>query len=181
MDWFWLLVLVSLLIVGATASFYLRVSVVRTRQEFRAAQPALRITNLSAMTAGNILTILPEIENVGGGVAYDCLLHMGGWEGNFAVKKVYPHGPKYQKHVASIVLGPDAPIRVKPIPNGYLRLRYLDRWGLKYDCWYRVTQVGNVATPLFTVQIDLTPSELNEPQLSFREMWKLLRTVPFHD
>jgi hypothetical protein len=27
-------------------------------------------------------------------VAYDCLLHMGGWEGNFAVKKVYPYGPR---------------------------------------------------------------------------------------
>ena len=181
MDWFWLLVLVSLLIVGATASFYLHAFLVRTREEFRAAQPALRITNLSAMTAGNVLTISPEIENIGRGVAYDCLLHMGGWEGNFAVKKIYPHGPRYQKHVASIILGPDAPIRVKPITNGYLRLRYLDRWGLKYECWYRVTQVGNVGTPLFTVQIDLTPSELNEPHLTFWEMRKLLRTNPLYD
>src|SRR5512141_1706637 len=114
MDWLWLLGLVSLLVIGATAAFYLHAFVTRTRQEFRAAQPDLRITNLSAMSSGNVLTIFPELENVGGGVAYDCLLHMGGWEGNFAVKKVYPRGPRYQKHVASIVLGPDAPVRAKP-------------------------------------------------------------------
>jgi hypothetical protein len=181
MDWLWLLVLLALLIVGATASFYVHAFVVQTREEFRAAQPALRITNLSAMTAGKVLTISPEIENVGRGVAYDCLLHMGGWEGNFAIKKVYPRGPRYEKHVASIVLAPDSPIRVKPIANGYFRLRYLDCWGLKYECWYKVTQVGTVSTPLYTVQIDLTPSELNEPHLTFWEMRKLLRTVPLYE
>ena len=111
MDWLLLLGLVSLLIVGAIASFYLYVFVTRTREEFRAAQPDLRVTNMSAMSSGNVLTIYPELENLGGGVAYDCLLHMGGWEGNFAVKKVYPRGSRHQKHVASIVLGPDAPIR----------------------------------------------------------------------
>jgi len=181
MDWFWLFVLISLLLIGATAAFYLHMFVTRIREEFRATQPALRMTNLSAMRAGNVLTISPELENVGKGVAYDCLLHMGGWEGNFAIKKVYPHGPRHEKHVASIVLGPDAPIRVKPIANGYLRLRYLDRWGLKYDCWYHVTQVGSAAEPLFNVQIDLTPFELNEPHLSFWEMWKFLRTIPLYD
>jgi hypothetical protein len=181
MDWLWLLVLLALLIVGATASFYVHAFVVQTREEFHAAQPALRITNLSAMTAGKVLTISPEIENVGRGVAYDCLLHMGGWEGNFAIKKVYPRGSRYEKHVASIVLAPDSPIRVKPIANGYFRLRYLDCWGLKYECWYKVTQVGTVSTPLYTVQIDLTPSELNEPHLTFWEMRKLLRTVPLYE
>ena len=181
MDWLWLLVLLALLLIGTTAYYYVHAFVVRTRKDFRAAQPALRVTNVSAMTAGNVLTISPEIENVGSGVAYECLLHMGGWEGNFAVKKVYPPGPRYQKHVASIVLSPEAPIRSKRILNGYLRLRYLDRWGLKYDCWYQVAQVESVATPLFTVQIDLKPSELNEPHLTFREMWKLLRTVPPYD
>jgi hypothetical protein len=181
MDWLLLLGLVSLLVIGAIASFYLHAFVTRTRKEFRATQPDLRITNLSAMKSGNVLTIFPELENVGGGVAYDCLLHMGGWEGNFAVKKVYPRGPRYQKHVASIVLGPEAPIRVKPIANGYIRLRYLDRWGQKYDCWYQVTQVGTVETPLYNVQINLEHPQLNEPHPSFREMRKFLRTVPLYD
>ena len=176
-----LLGLLSLLVVGATASFYLHAFVIRIRQEFRAAQPDLRITNLSAMSSGNVLTIFPELENVGGGVAYDCLLHMGGWEGNFAVKKVYPRGPRYQKHVASIVLGPDAPIRAKLINNGYIRLRYLDRWGQKYDCWYQVTQVGTEETPLYNVQIDLEQPQLNEPHPTFWEMRKFLRTIPLYD
>jgi len=181
MDWLLLLGLVSLLVVGATAAFYLHTFVTRIREEFRAAQPDLRITNLSAMSSGNVLTIYPELENVGGGVAYDCLLHMGGWEGNFAVKKVSPRGPRYQKHVASIVLGPDAPIRAKPINNGYIRLRYLDRWGQKYDCWYQVAQVEAGETPLYNVQVDLEHPQLNEPHPSFWEMRKLLRTVPLHD
>ena len=181
MDWLLLFGLVFLLIVGAIASFYLYSFVARTREEFRAAQPDLRVTNLSAMSSGNVLTIFPELENVGGGVAYDCLLHMGGWEGNFAVKKVYPRGPRYQKHVASIVLGPEAPIRGKLISNGYIRLRYLDRWGQKYDCWYQVTQVETGVTPLYNVQIDLEHPQLNEPHPSFWEMRKFLRKVPLHD
>ena len=37
------------------------------------------------------------------------------------MKKVYPCNPRYQKHVASIVPGPDAPVRAKPINNGYIR------------------------------------------------------------
>lgn len=181
MDWLLLLGLAVLLVVGAIASFYLYAFVTRTREEFRVEQPDLRITNLSTMSSGNVLTIYPEIENVGGGVAYDCLLHMGGWEGNFAVKKVYPRGPRYQKHVASIVLGPEAPVRAKPINNGYIRLRYLDRWGQRYDCWYQVTQVGTGETPLYNVQIDLKDPQLHEPHPSFWEMRKLLRTVPLYD
>ena len=178
MDWLLLLGLVSLLIVGAIASFYLYAFVTRTREEFRAAQPDLRVTNMSAMSSGNVLTIYPELQNVGGGVAYDCLLHMGGWEGNFAVKKVYPRGPRNQKHVAHIVLGPEAPIRSTLINHGYIRLRYLDRWGQKYDCWYQVTQVGTGEASLYNVQIDLEHPELNEPHPSFWEMRKLLRTTP---
>src|SRR5262245_707771 len=181
MDWLLLLGLVSFLVVGVTASYYLYTFVVRTREEFRAEQPDLRITNLSAMSSGSVLTIFPELENVGRGVAYDCLLHMGGWEGNFAVKKVYPRGPRYQKHVASIVLGPDAPVRAKPINNGYIRLRFLDRWGQKYDCWYQVTQVGTGETPLYNVQVDLKDPQMNEPHPSSWEMRKLLRTAPLYD
>ena len=178
MDWLLLLILVFLLIVGAIASFYLYTFVTRIREEFRAAQPDLRVTNISAMNSGNILTLYLELQNVGGGVAYDCLLHMGGWEGNFAVKKIYPRGPREQKHVASIVLGPEAPIRSTIIHHGYIRLRYLDRWGQKYDCWYQVTQVGTGEAPLYNVQIDLEHPELKEPHPSFWEMRKLLRTTP---
>ena len=68
MDWLLLLVLISLLIVGAIAAFYLHAFVTRTREEFRAAQPDLRVTNMSAMSSGNVLTIYPELQNVGGGV-----------------------------------------------------------------------------------------------------------------
>jgi hypothetical protein len=181
MDWLLLIGLVALLIVGGTASFLLYAFVVRTRKEFRATQPDLRITNLSAMNSGDVLTLYPELENVGGGVAYDCLLHMGGWEGSFAVKKVYPRGPRYQKHVASIVLGPDAPVRAKPINNGYIRLRYLDRWGQKYDCWYQVAQVEAGGTSLYNVQVDLEDPQLNEPHPSVWGMRKFLRTTSLYD
>jgi hypothetical protein len=178
MDWLLLLGLLSLLIVGAIALFYLYIFVTRTREEFRATQPDLRVTNMSAMSSGNILTIYPELQNVGGGVAYDCLLHMGGWEGNFAVKKVYPRGSRNQKHVAPIVLGPEASIRSTVIQHGYIRLRYLDRWGQKYDCWYQVTQVGIGEAPPYHIQIDLEHPELNKPHPSFWEMRKFLRATP---
>jgi hypothetical protein len=181
MDWLLWLGLIAFLVIGATAAFYVYMFVTRIRKEFRTAQPDLRITNLSAMSSGNVLTIYPELENLGGGVAHDCLLHMGGWEGNFAVKKIYPRGPRHQKHVASIVLGPDAPVRAKPINNGYIRLRYLDRWEQKYDCWYQVTQVEAGDPSLFNVQIDLEHPQMNEPHPSVWEMRKFLRTIPLHD
>jgi hypothetical protein len=181
MDWLWILGLVVFLVVGAVAAVYAYAFVARTRKEFRAVQPDLRITNLSAMSSGNVLTIYPEFENVGRGVAYDCLLHMGGWEGSFAVKKVYPRGPRYQKHVASIVLGPEAPVRAKPINNGYIRLRYLDHWGQKYDCWYQVSQVRTGQSSLYNVQVDLKDPQVNEPHPSLWEMRKFLRTVPLLD
>jgi len=181
MDWLLLIGLLALLIVGGIASFYLYFFIARTKEEFRATQPNLKITNLSAMSSGSVLTIFPEIENVGGGVAHDCILHMGGWEGNFAVKKVHPRGPRSHKHVASIVLGPDAPIRVKPLSNGYIRLRYLDRWGKKYDCWYQVAQVKSDDLSLYNVHIELEHPQLNEPILSFWEMRRLLRTMTPND
>jgi hypothetical protein len=134
MDWLLLIGLVALLIVGGTASSYLYFFIARTKKVIRATQPDLRVTNLSAMNLGDVLTLYPELENVGLGVAYDCVMQLGGWEGNFAVKKAYSRGPRYEKHVASIVLGPDAPIRVKLMTIGYLRLSYRDRWGQKYEC-----------------------------------------------
>lgn len=181
MDWVLLSALLCLLIIGGTASFYLHSFLAQTRKQFHDNQPKLRISNLAAMNAGQVLTLSPEIENVGRGVAHDCVMHLGGWEGNFAVRKVYPHGPRYQKHVASMVLGPDAPLRAKPMTNGYLRLSYRDRWGLKYECWYPVTQIRSGAIPLYNVQIDLDHPELTEPKPSFWEMRKLLRNVPPRD
>lgn len=181
MDWSLFFVFLALLLIGGTAYFSLHSFVARTRDEFRAQQPKLRITNLSAMNAGNVLTLIPEIENVGRGVAYDCVMHLGGWEGSFVVKKMYPQGPRYQKHAATIVLGPDAPIRVKPMTNGYLRLGYRDRWELKYDCWYPVTQVRSGSPPLYNVHIDFEHPELTEPNPSFWDMWKLLRKVSLPD
>jgi len=181
MDWSVLIGLVSLFIAAGIASIYLYVFVTRTREKFHATQPDLKITNLSAMSAGNVLTLSPEFENVGGGIAYDCTLHMGGWEGNFAVKKVHPRGPRYQKHVASIVLGPDAPIRAKAMSNGYLRLRYQDRWGHTYDCWYQVTQVKSAGLSLYNVHINLEHPESNKPTPSFWEMQKFLRAMATND
>ena len=181
MDWLLLIGLIVLFIAGGAAFYFLYGLVARIRDDFRAHQPTLRVTNLSAMNAGNVLTLIPQIENVGRGVAYDCLLHLGGWEGSFAVKKVYPHGPRYQKHMASLVLGPDTPLRVKPQSNGYLRLSYRDRWGLKYDCWYPVTQSPSGTPPLYNVQIDLEHPDVMEPTPSFWDMRKLLRNSTLQD
>ena len=181
MDWLWLIAGLGVLIISGTGSYYVHRFVARTRKQFREAQPNLRISNLSAMNAGNVLTLSPEIENVGRGVAYDCVMHLGGWEGNFAVKKIYPHDPRYQKHVASIILGPEAPLRAKLMTNGYLRLSFRDRWGLKYECWYSVAQIRSGAIPLYNVQIDIDHPELTRPNPSVWEMWKLLRNVPLPD
>ncbi len=176
MDWSVLIALLVFLIVGATAAFYVHTFVARTRKAFRDRQPKLRVTNLSTMNSGDVLRLCPELENVGGGVAYDCVMHLGGWDGNFAVKSVHPHGPRYQKHVISIVLGPDAPIRVKPMTNDFLRLCYRDRWGLTYECWYHVNQLRSGSMPLHNVHIDLEHPDVTEPHPSFWDMWKLLRT-----
>lgn len=175
MDWFWLLGFLLLLIAGGAAFYFWQMLAAQTRDDFCAQQPALRVTNLSAMHAGNVLTLIPQIENVGRGVAYDCVLHLGGWEGSFAVKKVYPQASRSQKHAASIVLGPETPLRVKLQSNGYLRLSYRDHWGLKYDCWYPVTQSLSSTPPLYNVQIDLEHPDANEPAPSFWEMRTLLR------
>ena len=78
MDWSLWIGLNLFFIAAGIASFYLYVFVARTRKDFRAVQPDVRITNLSAMNSGNVLTLFPEFENVGGGVAHDCLLYMGG-------------------------------------------------------------------------------------------------------
>lgn len=99
----------------------------------------------------------------------------------FGQKSVPPPGPRYQKHTASLVLGPDAPIRAKPQANGYLRLSYRDHWGLKYDCWYPVTQSPSSQPRFYNIQIDLEHPDVNEPALSFWEMRTLLRKSTMHE
>lgn len=177
MDWLLLSVLVVVLVISGTGVVSLYRFVGKTKQEFHRHQPALRITNMSAMNAGAVVTLTPEVENVGGGVAHDCIVQLGGWEGNFAVKSIYPKGPRYQRHSVPIVLGHDAPIRTKLLSRCYLRLAYRDRWEQRYECWYPVAQVKNVNTSLYDIQIQLSHPELTEPHPSFRKMWTLLRTT----
>ncbi|HXV69308.1 MAG TPA: hypothetical protein VD738_10320 [Nitrospira sp.] len=181
MDWSLWLGLAVFLIAAGIGAFSLYRFVVRTKENFREHQPALRVTNLSTMNAGNMLTLTPELENVGRGVAYDCVLQLGGWEGKFSVMAVHPQGSRHRKHAVSIVLGPDAPIRTKPLSNGYLRLGYRDCWGLTYECWYPVVQVKSSTPPLYNVHIDLAHPELTEPNPSFLDMRRLLRSTPLHD
>jgi hypothetical protein len=121
------------------------------------------------------------LENVGPGVAHDCIVHLAGWEGSFAVKSMYPKGPRYQRHSVPMVLNQNAPIRTRVMSRCYLRLAYRDRWEERYECWYPVTQVKNVKTSLYDIQIDLDHPELTEPHPSFREMWTLLRRIPAND
>ncbi|HEY7531693.1 MAG TPA: hypothetical protein VH681_02790 [Nitrospiraceae bacterium] len=181
MDWTLLIGLLVLLIAGGAGGYHFYCFALQTKQAFRNTQPDLRISNLSAMNSGTVLTLSPEIENVGRGIAYDCVMHVGGWEGSFAVKKVHPYGPRHQKHVASIVLGPDSQIRAKPMANGYLWIRYRDCWGQKYECWYGVSQVKDGLRPLYHVQIDLQNPGVTEPTPSFWEMRKLLRQGSLYD
>jgi hypothetical protein len=177
MDWWLLIGLLAFIVCTGTGIFYWRGFVTRLRNDFRAEQPALRITNLSALNAGDVITLKPELENVGQGVAYECVLQLGGWEGNFSVKAMYPPGPRHKKHSIPLVLEPNAPIRMKPISRCYLRLACRDRWEQRYEYWYPVAQVENVRTRLYDVQINLSQPELTEPNLSLWKMWTLLRKV----
>lgn len=175
MDWLLLIAFFVVLVIAGAGNFALYRFVGRIKREFQRHQPALRITNMSAMNAGEAVTLTPEVENVGRGVAHDCIIQLGGWEGRFAVKSIYPKGPRYQRHSVPIILGQDAPIRMKVLSRCYLRLAYRDRWEQRYECWYPVAQVKNVKTSLYDIQIDLSQPELTEPHPSVREMWRLLR------
>ncbi|MFY4727988.1 hypothetical protein [Nitrospira sp. BLG_2] len=181
MDWLLLIAFLVVLLISSAGGFALYRFVRKIQQEFQRHQPALRISNMSAMNAGEVVTVTPEVENVGGGVAHDCIVQLGGWEGNFAVKSMYPKGPRYQRHSVPIVLGQDAPIRRKLLSRCYLRLAYRDRWKQRYECWYPVAQAKNVNTSLYDIQIDLSHPELTEPHPSFREMWKMLRRTSSND
>ena len=176
--------IISLLLafgIGGIGWFLLRRFVTNTKAEFREHQPALRITNLSIMNTGDVITVTPEVENLGPGLAYDCVLQLAGWDGSFSVKALYPDGPRYRSHSIPIVLGPGAPIRMKPMSRGYLRLSYRDRWDHRYECWYPVVQVQSTSNRLYNIRIDLSLSEFTEPQLSVRQMWKLLRQTSHDD
>ncbi|MDH4084989.1 MAG: hypothetical protein OEV99_16285 [Nitrospira sp.] len=175
MDGSLLILLLIVLILGSIGWFLLRRFLNKTRKEFREYQPTLRVTNLSTMSTADVVTLTPEVENLGPGVAYDSLLQLTGWDGSFSVKALHPHGPRYQRHSIPIVLGPDAPIRMKPMSRCFLRLSYRDCWEQLYDCWYPVVQVQNVNNRLYNIRIDLSQPEFTEPHPSVREMWKLLR------
>ena len=178
MNWVLFISLCALTIIGGTVAYAIYASISNTRKEFDACRPALRVTNLSALNAGQVLTLTPEIENVGHGTAHDCVLQLGGWEGNYAVKTIHPRGPRQRKHTVPIQLGPDAPIRTTLLSRSYLRLSYRDRWGLIYECWYPVAQIPHAKPSLYDLQIDLAHPELTEPAPSFRTVRRLLRQAP---
>ncbi len=175
MDWTLLIALLACLALGAGSLYFFFRAMDRTKKTIVAHQPVLRITNLSALQAGPVLTLTPEVENVGRGTAYDCVLQLSGWEGSFSVRSMYPPGPRHRKHAVPIVLNPEASLRAKSLSRGYLRLAYSDRWGLIHECWYPVTQIRNAATALYDIQIDLSHPELTEPDPSFWTMRKLMR------
>jgi hypothetical protein len=175
MDWSLLLYLVIFLVPLGTAILLWRRFVVRLRKAYQAELPALRITNLSALNTADVVTLTPELENVGQGIAYDCVMQLGGWEGHFSVKAMYPRGPRHHTHAVPIVLGPDTAIRTKPISRCYLRLACHDCWEQRYEYWYPVTQVESVSTRLYDVQIDLSEPELAEPNPSIWKMWTFHR------
>jgi hypothetical protein len=181
MDWSWLIALLVVLLLGGMGVLALYRFAGKVKREFQRHQPALRITNMSAMNAGEVITLTPQVENVGHGVAHDCIVQLAGWEGHFAVKSMYPKGSRYQRHSIPIVLDSDAPIRTKLLSRCYLRLAYRDCWEQRYECWYPVVQIQNVNTSLYDVQIDLSHPELTEPHPSFRRMWKLLRRLPSNE
>lgn len=175
MDWLLLIALVVLLIIAGAGVFALYRFTGKIKREFQEHLPALRITNMSVMNAGEVVTLTPVVENVGRGVAHDCIVQLAGWDGSFAVKSMYPQGPRYQRYSVPMVLGHNAPIRMKVMSRCYLRLAYRDHWEQRYECWYPVTQVKNVKTSLYDIQIQLSEPELTQPHPSIRDMWKLLR------
>ena len=181
MDWPLLIGLFGFVALGGTVAYSLYSVIAQTKEEFFSGRPAVRVTNLSAMNAGPVLTLTPELENVGRGAAYDCVLQLGGWEGNFSIKTIHPRGQQYRKHAVSIVLGPEAPIRSTSLSRSSLWLSYRDRWGLKYECWYPVVQIKRAVSPLYDFQIDLSHPQLTEPTPSFLAMRRLLRSTPPDD
>jgi len=169
-----------LLVMVSTGIMWLRRFSRTIKERYHQHLPAIRIINLSTLKAENTITFTPELENTGLGVAYDFLLQLSGWDGNFSVKAFHPKGPRHQTHSIPIVLGPNAPIRTKSLSRCYLRLVYRDCWEQRYECWYPVSQVSNVDSHLYTIHIDLSQPECIEPHPSVSTMWKLLRSSSAH-
>lgn len=177
MDWLVLIGLLIFLVGTGVGIYYWRGFVSRLWDDFRAEQPALNITNLSLLNAGHVVTLTLELENVGHGMAYDCVLQLSGWEGHFSVRTMHPRGLRHQIHSIPIVLGPDAPIRAKPVSRCYVRLACRDRWEQRYEWWYPATQVENLSTGLYDIHINLSGPERTEPHPSHWTVWKLLRRI----
>lgn len=173
--WALIIALLVVLVIGGGGAFAWRRFAGKIKREFQAYQPALRITNMSTMSAGEMVTLTPEVENMGHGAAHDCIVQLAGWEGRFSIQLIHPKGHRDQRRLVPIVLSQDQPIRTKLLSRGYLRLAYRDRWEQRYECWYPVAQVKNVNTSLYDIQIDLAHPELTEPHPSFRDMRRLLR------
>jgi hypothetical protein len=173
-------VVIALIMVVSTCLVWLRRISRTTKERYQQYLPAVRITNLSTLKAEDTITFTPELENMGPGVAYDFLLQLSGWDGNFSVKAFHPKGPRHQTHSIPIVLGPNAPIRTKLVSRCYLRLAYRDCWEQRYECWYPVSQISNVSSRLYSIHINLTQPEFTEPHPSVSTMWKLLRKSPAH-
>lgn len=174
-----IIILIGLIILSTCIMWLRRVSLA-TKERYQQHLPAVRIINLSTLKADDTITFTPELENTGPGVAYDFLLQLSGWDGNFSVKAFHPKGPRYQTHSVPIVLGPNAPIRTKLLSRCYLRLAYRDCWEQRYECWYPVSQALNPDSRLYTIHINLNQPELTEPHPSVTTMRKLLRRIPSH-
>ena len=171
----------ALIIAVVTGYFYLRSVVDQTRREFRDNQPNLRVTDLSSMRSGDLLTLFLNVRNIGKAPAYDCTVSLDGWEGQPSIATIHPPGARFQEHKLSIPLGLDSPVRTTVIDPARLRLRFRDRWGQQYQVWYSVTQVKEEHSPIFTIQIDLQHPGMLEPSPSFFEMRKLLRNITLYD
>ena len=181
MDWLLLVGLIMCMLFIGTGGFFWREFAHGIRHDFHAQLPALRVTNMSALHASEVVTLTLDLENVGRGVAYDCILQLSGWDGNFTAKTIHPPGTRYQRHSIPIVLPPHAPIRTKLLSRCMVRVAWCDRWELRYECWYPITQVQNIATGLYNVHINLSEPELRKPSPSLWDMWTFLRKSPAND
>ncbi|MDH5319258.1 MAG: hypothetical protein OEW14_12965, partial [Nitrospira sp.] len=64
MDLSLIISLLVVLTIGGITWFFIRRFITNTTNEFREYQPALRITNLSIMNTGDMITVTPEVENL---------------------------------------------------------------------------------------------------------------------
>jgi hypothetical protein len=173
--------IVGVIVAGVPGYFYLASVIEQARKDFRVNQPNLRIINLSGVRTGDVITLLPDVENIGQGIGYECTVTLDGWKGLLSLGKIFPRGPRFQVHRLSIVLGTDAPIRSVLVSNPCIRLRYHDRWGQLYEVWYHVRQVRELDKSAYGVEVDLEHPGMLEPNPSFLEIRKFLRNISLYD